>query len=68
MSTDEVNALRHDFNELRDIVEKWGLTWGAKIEIIHTTVLKMAKKAYVPGPVVRPSAKRRKTTTVRRAT
>jgi hypothetical protein len=68
MSSDEVRALRHDFNELRDIVQKWGETWGAKIELIHQAVLNMAKKTYVPGPKARSSVSKRKTATVRRVT
>jgi hypothetical protein len=45
MSTDEVQALRRDFNDLRDEVH----SWGEKIGLIHETVLRMAKKTYVPA-------------------
>jgi len=49
MSTDEVLALRRDLNSLRDTVLNWIETSGQKINIIHSTVLEMAKKTYVPS-------------------
>ena len=45
MSSEEVQALRRDFNNLRDEVH----AWGGKIEVIHKAVLGMASKTYVPG-------------------
>jgi hypothetical protein len=60
MSSDEVQDLRRDFNDLRDVVQKWGETWGQKIELIHAAVLNMAKRTYVPGPKLRAASKRRK--------
>lgn len=46
MSSDEVQALQRDFNDLRDEVRGW----GRKMDVIHNAVLGMAGKTYVPGP------------------
>jgi hypothetical protein len=46
MSDTESQALRRDFEGLRDEVR----TWGGKIDMIHAAVTKMAGKVYVPGP------------------
>jgi hypothetical protein len=45
MSSDEVQALRRDFNQLREEVH----SWGEKIDLIHKAVLRMSGKVYVPG-------------------
>jgi hypothetical protein len=46
MSLEEVQAIRRDLNDLRDEVH----SWGGKIDLIHTAVIKMSRKTYVPGP------------------
>jgi hypothetical protein len=46
MSDTESQALRRDFENLRDEVR----AWGGKIDLIHQAVLNMASKTYVPGP------------------
>ena len=53
MSADEVQALRRDFNDLRDEVH----SWGEKIGLIHEAVLRMAKKTYVPKSQPRRTAR-----------
>lgn len=46
MSETDVQAIRRDLNELRDVVHGW----GEKIDLMHKAVLKMSRKVYVPGP------------------
>lgn len=48
MSTDEVQSLRRDFNDLRAEVH----AWGGKIDVMHAAVQSLAGRVYVPGPSV----------------